>query len=106
MAEAYLLQFERLVAEAYETTRAAKDSVSALVPFAVVTLTKTDSTTQRVRFWPVSSKKTPTAVPLVIRGASDINDGESFLLTRHHVFGPLFRDYPSFFSKGDTRMRN
>jgi len=107
VAEAYLLQFERLVAEAYETTNPVKDSVMALVPFAVVTLTKTDSTTKRVRFWPVSiEENVDDGSAFIIRYFTDVNNGEAFMLTQHHVFGPIFRDYPSFFSKGDTRMRN
>jgi len=107
VAEAYLLQFERLVAEAYETNNPAKDSVTALVPFAVVTLTKTDSTSKRVRFWPVSVEENMhDGSAFIIRYFTDLNDGEAFLLTQHHVFGKLFRDYPMFFSKGETRMRN
>ncbi len=107
VAEAYLLQFERLVAEAYETNNPARDSVVSLVPFAVVTLTKTDSTTKRVRFWPVSvEENVHDGSAFIIRYFTDLNDGEAFLLTQHHVFGKLFRDYPMFFSKGETRMRN
>jgi len=107
VAEAYLLQFERLVAEAYETSNPAKDSVTALVPFAIVSLTKADNTTKRVRFWPVSiEKNVHDGSAFIIRYFTDVNDGEAFLLTQQHVFGKLFRDYPSFFSKGDPGMRN
>ncbi|MEQ1744277.1 MAG: DUF4340 domain-containing protein [Saprospiraceae bacterium] len=105
-AEAYLLQFERLVAEAFETTNPVRDSVMALVPFAIVSLTKTDSTTKQVRFWPVSLEEKHDGTPFVIRYFTDVNGGEAFLLTQHHVFGPIFRDYGAFFSKGVARLPN
>ncbi|MFN0015588.1 MAG: DUF4340 domain-containing protein [Saprospiraceae bacterium] len=105
-AEAYLLQFERLVAEAYETSNTARDSVTALVPFAIVSLTKTDSTTKQVRFWPVSLEEKYDGQQFVIRYFTDVNGGEAFLLTQHHVFGPIFRDYTAFFNKGAQPFPN
>ncbi|MBK6933248.1 MAG: DUF4340 domain-containing protein [Saprospirales bacterium] len=99
IAEAYLLRFENLGAEGFETSNPARDSVTALVPFAIVTLVKTDSTTKQVRFWPVSvEQRAANGETFVIRYFTDVNNGESFLLTQDHVFGPIFRGYPYFFS--------
>ncbi|TNE59163.1 MAG: DUF4340 domain-containing protein [Bacteroidetes bacterium] len=101
MAEAYLLQFENLGAEGFETNYPLRDSVTALVPFAIVNLTRTDSTTQQVRFWPVSIEhRAQTGEPYVIRYFTEVNKGEAFLLTQDHVFGPIFRSYNFFFGGG------
>ncbi|MBK9335194.1 MAG: DUF4340 domain-containing protein [Lewinellaceae bacterium] len=107
-AEAYLLQYESLGAEEYITADRSRDSVAALVPFAIVTLLKTDSTTKQVRFWPMSIVEDGRgSATYVIRYFTDVNNGEAFLITQHHVFGPIFRDY-SFFFGGRERppLRN
>ena len=105
-AEAYLLQFERLGAEAFATTDMGRDSVSSLVPFAVVTLVRTDSTTQKVRFWPLSIEEDGhTKEKFVTRYFTDVNDGEDFMITQHHLFGPVFREYNYFFGGAADRGR-
>lgn len=98
LAEAYLLQFEQLGAEGFETTNPVRDSVTALVPFAIVTLVKTDSTIKQARFWPVSiEQRANSEGTYVIRYFTDVNNGEAFLLTQEHLFGPIFRGYHFFF---------
>lgn len=106
IAEAYLLQFESMVSEGFETNNLSRDSVSSLVPFAVVTLHTTDNTEKKVRFWPVDVERNPVTGELfVIRYYADLNNGEAFYLTQHRVFGPLFRGYPFFFEGGDDKRR-
>ncbi len=96
VAEAYLVQFETLIAEAFETQNTLRDSVKALVPFATVTMKKTDGVEKKVRFWPVEVEITPDGSPFVTRYFTDVNN-EDFMLTQDRVFGGLFRGYGFFF---------
>jgi hypothetical protein len=101
--EAYLAQFESLVAEAHETANSRRDSILSLVPFAVVNLKKTDGSEKKVRFWPVTVERNPdTGAEYVDRYFTDVNQGEAFMLTQDRVFGKLFRGYPFFFEVVNT----
>ncbi|MDO8367689.1 MAG: DUF4340 domain-containing protein [Saprospiraceae bacterium] len=107
VAEAYLVQFESLVAEAFETANPLRDSVKALVPFAILTMKKTDGAEKKVRFWPVEVEMTREGASYVSRYFTDVND-EDFMLTQDRVFGSLFRGY-GFFYEGmpeKKRLRN
>ncbi|HAD12983.1 MAG TPA: hypothetical protein DCF33_11175 [Saprospirales bacterium] len=108
VAEAYLIQFESLVAEAFETQNPLRDSVTALVPFAVVTMKKTDGEEKKVRFWPVEVEyRRDDGAPYVSRYFTDVNN-EDFLLTQDRVMGGIFRGY-GFFYEGlpeKNRLRN
>jgi hypothetical protein len=96
-AEAYLVQFESLIAEAFETQNPLRDSVRALVPFAIVQLKKKDGTEKKVTFWPVEVEYAlDTGQPFVSRYFTDV-DGQDFMLTQDRVFGPIFRGYDFFF---------
>lgn len=106
--ESYLLQFERRGAEAFETNHPGRDSISRLVPFAIVNLKKTDGTEKNVRFWPVETSFDPSKGNMVIaRYLTDYNNGEAFLLTQNLVFSPVFRGYSFFFEgKNSPNVRN
>ena len=108
IAEGYLVAFENLGAEGFETDNPLRDSVSALVPFAIVSLKKTDGTEKKARFWPVEVRyKNDDGSPYVNRYFTDLNDGGAFLLTQDHVFGPIFRGYHFFFGEAEKpRLRN
>lgn len=94
--EAYLLEFESKIAEAFETRNPRRDSVTALVPFAIVSVKKTDGTEKRARFWPVSVERTyDTKEIYVVRYFTELNG--DFLLTQEQVFSPIFRGYDFFF---------
>lgn len=100
--EAYLTQFEKKIAEAYETTNTRRDSVTHLPPFVTITLKKTDGHTKTVRFWPVAVEMDPNlGTTYVERYFTDI-DGKDFMLTQHLVMGILFKGY-SFFYEGSPR---
>jgi hypothetical protein len=108
VAEAYLIQFERLVAEAFETTNPLRDSVLALVPFAIVTMKKTDGLEKKVRFWPVEVEVAPdNGKSYVSRYFTDV-DKTDFMLTQDRVFGGIFRGYGFFFEgiPEKNRLRN
>ena len=106
--ESYLLQFERRGAEAFETNHPGRDSISRLVPFAIVNLKKTDGTEKNVRFWPVETSYDQIKGNTVIaRYLTDYNNGEAFLLTQNLVFSPVFRGYSFFFEgKNSPNVRN
>ncbi len=97
VAEAYLVQFESMVAEAFETANPLRDSVKALVPFVILTLKKADGAEKKLRFWPVEVEvRSDNGMPFVTHYFTDVNN-EDFLLTQDRVFGPLFRGYDYFF---------
>lgn len=101
-AEGYLLAFEKLIAEGYETENELRDSVSHLVPFAIVTLRKTNGEEKQVKFWPIEeSLPQINGQVQTIRYFSECNWGP-FLLTQQHVFGPVFRNYRYFFNGNTT----
>lgn len=104
--EAYLLTFEQLGAEGFETDNPMRDSVTTLVPFAIITLKKTDGEEKQVRFWPLEIQQTREGMPYVHRYFAEVNK-KDFLLIQEGVFGPAFRGYSFFFEgKPASGMRN
>ncbi len=94
--EAYLLQFENLVSEAFENGNRLRDSVTALIPFAIVDVKKADGSEKKARFWPVAVKQSHyTDETYVVRYFTEM--GGDFYLTQEQVFGPVFRGYDFFF---------
>ncbi len=108
VSEAYLLNFESLMAEAYETGFTKKDSVMSLVPFAIVTLKKTNGTTRKATFWPHEYEVTTLGgIPKqqINRYFTAIDDTSAFMLTQQRVMGKMFRGYDYFF-EGQAGMKN
>jgi hypothetical protein len=107
IVEGYLLQFEQKGAESLEMENPKRDSVSALVPFALVQLTRDDGSQHFVRFWPVETVYDPAQRKTVVnRYFTDCNKGEAFLLTQHRVFAPIFRGYGFFFEGQGQALPN
>lgn len=104
-AEGYLLQFEQLTAEAFETELPARDSISSLVPFAVMTLKRDDGQTRQVRFWPLEIKQKSDTQELFIERYFAEVDQQDFMLVQHQVFGPVFKPYNFFFEGAKQRVR-
>lgn len=97
VAEGYVLQFEKLGAEAFETKNPKRDSVTATTPFAIVSLKKTDGTEKSVRFFPWEVEIIrETGEPYVHRFWADASWGD-FYLTQDRVFEGVFRGYSYFF---------
>lgn len=84
------------MAEAFETQNPLRDSVKALVPFAIVTMKKTDGVEKKVRFWPVQVEMNSEGKNFVARYFTDV-DNEDFMLTQDRVFGGIFRGYGFFY---------
>lgn len=101
LPEAYLLGFESLIAEGFENNYEARDSVSALVPFAIITVKKIDGTEKKVQFWPTEiGINTSTGKAIVERYF--VQRDNDFLSVQDYVFGPVFRGY-SFFFEGTPK---
>ncbi len=99
-AEAYLLRYEFLGAEGFAHDELNVDSIAALVPFAIVSLVRTDSSAIKARFWPINMQEDRSSgQSFVIHYLTEVNDGQDYYITQHHVFGPIFREYLSFFEK-------
>ncbi|HRI61673.1 MAG TPA: hypothetical protein PK228_18165, partial [Saprospiraceae bacterium] len=94
--EAYLLAFENLGAEGFETDNPLRDSITNLVPFAIVTLKKVNGEEKQVRFWPVEVQQTREGMPYVHRYFAEVNKS-AFMLIQEGVFGPIFRGYRFFY---------
>lgn len=105
VAEGYLLQFENCTAEAFETENPFRDSVSALVPFAIVTLKKADGSEKQVRFWPTKIDYDGQARPYVNRYFAEVNR-KDFMLVQHRVFEQIFKEYDFFFDGTPQRLLN
>jgi hypothetical protein len=105
LVEAYLAQFESLVAENFETDNPERDSITALVPFAVVTLKRDNGEQKEVRFWPANIQMDYAINKAFVTHYFTEIDRQSFVLTQPRVFGPVFRGYDSFFEAG-KEIRN
>ena len=104
--EAYLLAFENLGAEGFETDNPLRDSITNLVPFAIVTLKKVNGEEKQVRFWPVEVQQTREGMPYVHRYFAEVNKS-AFMLIQEGVFGPIFRGYRFFYeSAPGEKLRN
>ena len=104
-AEGYLLQFEQLTAEAFENQYQMRDSVSALVPFAVMTLKRDNGETRQVRYWPVEIKQMPETKALFVERYFAEIDQKDFMLVQHQVFGAIFKPYNFFFEGAKPRIK-
>lgn len=104
--EAYVLSFENLGAESFETDYAQRDSVTALVPFAIVKVKNTDGKEKQVRFWPVEVIYTADNRKYVHRYFAEV-DSSAFMVIQERVFGPIFRGYDFFFERSaGSKLRN
>ena len=98
-AEAYLLNFESLVAEGFENANPLRDSVRSLTPFAILTVFNIHGEAKVTRFWPVGEEASGQTVE---RYFTDVN-GQDFMLTQQYVFGKVFRGYNHFFAPETPR---
>jgi len=98
-AEAYVLNFESLVAEGFENANPLRDSVRSLTPFAILTVFNIHGEAKVARFWPAGDEGIGQPIE---RYFTDIN-GQDFMLTQQHVFGKVFRGYNHFFAPETPR---
>ena len=104
-AEGYLLQFESLTAEAFENQLSHRDSISGLVPFAVMTLKRDNGETRQVRYWPQEIKQRPDNQELYVERYFAEVDQKDFMLVQDHVFRVIFKPYNFFFEGAKPRVK-
>ena len=103
-AEKYLSGYQSLVAEAFQNDHAKRDSISALVPFCNITLTKHNGEVKAVSFFPytrIDKHGNPVPDPEgypVFRMNAACSWGD-FMLIQQKVFSKAFWSYDSFFEK-------
>ena len=101
-AEKFLSNFNSLVAEGFQNDNEKRDSISALVPFCHIILTKNDGEVKSVRFFPftrIDKYGNPIPEPAgypVFRMNADCSWGD-FMLVQQNVFKEVFWSYESFF---------
>lgn len=95
-AEAYLVQFERLLAEAFENSNPGRDSISSLVPFAILTMKSEGKPEEKVRFWPVAINIAPDTRQASVERYY-VEKGGDFMLVHHLPFSGVFKSYNFFF---------
>ncbi|MCB0557731.1 MAG: DUF4340 domain-containing protein [Lewinellaceae bacterium] len=105
-AEAFLINFERVGAEAFRNNYEGRDSISRLVPFSIITLVNKQGDTTQVKLHPIvkeniisqdaKSGEYVLYSSEIERYFADLN-GKDFLLAQHLVLEKLFWGYSSFF---------
>lgn len=104
-AETFLISFDKLIAEAFETRNPERDSIAQLLPFAILRITDNQGEVQEFRFHPIlldgiyQDPKTGaySANPIVERYFLDIPTNGDFMMVQDRVFRKIFWAYDSFF---------
>jgi Domain of unknown function (DUF4340) len=97
--EAYLMGFERVVAESFLSDAPQRDSITKLVPFAIITVTHKDDSENIVRLFPYTSYDKNGAIRTKnenFRYYADCSNG-NFMLVQHPVIGKLLWGYSFFY---------
>lgn len=102
--EAFLINFKALGAEGFENDYPKRDSVQAVTPFAVVSLTDKKGKTKTVSFHPIVKKSSDgqpiisntTGEVLIERYFAETSEGD-FLVVQHGIFSKIFWAYIGFF---------
>lgn len=108
-AEAFLIGFESLVAEAFENETPAKDSVRQIIPFSIITVTNKQGKTTQAKLFPILPDAVVTTDPktgqwigadgaTVERYFVDHSSGD-FMLIQDRVFRKVLRGYEFFFGR-------
>lgn len=108
-AEAFLIGFESLVAEAFENETPAKDSVRQIIPFSIITVTNKQGKTTQAKLFPIFPEAVVSTDPktgqwIGANGATveryfvDHSSGD-FMLIQDRVFRKVLRGYEFFFGR-------
>ena len=113
IGEAYLVNFEKVSAEAFRNNLPEKDSVRQLVPFSIITLATVDGDTSIVKLYPIVPETVVTQDLKsgdYIINSGDIEryfvdfNGEDFMMAQNRVLKEILWGYRSFFE--DRRLLN
>ncbi|MEO1259972.1 MAG: DUF4340 domain-containing protein [Bacteroidota bacterium] len=108
LVEGFFVNFEKRIAESYDSEYAFKDSVRATIPFTIITIKDIKGQEKRSVFYPYYKRDAETGVrytDVVERYFTEIN-GEDWLLTQHRVFEDLFWPYQAFFEPVGTAIKD
>ncbi len=102
--EAFLAGFERIGAEAFQNGLEGRDSIAALVPFSIITVTTREGERTEVRLHPItpegyvdaSGNLRPESL-VVERYYADVPTSGDFYLTQHRVLQRVLWAYDFFF---------
>ena len=108
-AEAFLIGFESLVAEAFENETPAKDSVRQIVPFSVISVTNKQGKTTQAKLFPIFPESVMSLDPktgqwissdgaTVERYFVDHSSGD-FMLIQDRVFRKVLRGLDFFYGR-------
>ncbi len=97
----YLSKYKSLVAESIENQLEKRDSVTAITPFCIVKLEKTNGEKKHVNIHPLDyTFAEPGETLNYERYLADLNnEDEDLFLIQHLVFSPIFWGYEYFFLK-------
>lgn len=99
IARSYFTNYEKVIAEGLDNKNTARDSITKLVPFAVISVQNDKGENNMVRVFPIFEKD-PLGIPLTTkkpeRYFAETNKGD-FFLVQDVVFRKLFFDYKTFF---------
>jgi hypothetical protein len=108
LAEAYLVNFKKLSAEAFRNNYSKKDSVLQLIPFSIITLTNKSGDSTKIALYPVIPKRMvgqDLKTGEYLANQADIRryfvdlNGEDFLLAQNRVLQEILWAYPAFFEE-------
>ena len=102
--QAYVLKFEKVVAEAFENDNPVKDSIRNNLPFSIITVEDQDGRSTKLELFPIFPKNTATdpktGMPLVNDAVEryfvNRND-KDFMLAQHRLVREVLWAYESFF---------
>lgn len=104
-AEAYLMGFEKQIAEAFENENPSKDSIRTLEPFSIVSLTTLNGETRTVKLFPIVTMdkdgypvKNDQGDIAMERYFADCSTGD-FMLVQDRLWSKVLRPYEFFFAK-------
>jgi len=105
-AQAYLVEYDRVIASDFRNAFLQKDSLFRQVPFSIIRLEKMDGTKKEARIWPIydeyESQDPKTGKRDYQRNLDRFFvqlNGEDLFLIQKHLIEPLFWSYPSFFEQ-------
>lgn len=98
LAQSYLLGFERIIAEAFENENAGRDSISQLLPFAIITVKTKDGAEKVVELNPMDQQRVADkfAATPIERYFAEVRPPDDFMMVQHHLFAPILRPIEFF----------
>ena len=108
LVEGFLVNFDKCMAESFDTEYAFKDSVRATIPFTIISLTDTKGEEKKTVFYPYYKMDAVTGeryTDVVERYFTEVDD-KDWLLTQHRVFDDLFWSYQAFFEPVGTAVKD